>query len=106
MEDARAPSVGAKLPLDAILAVPVMTTGAAYDLVQGLGGKGSLHAKPSEAKLFYGKARDPIGTMAATLIRSNRSSLKSSSYQIDRPSLACSSRTEEKLDRNDQIGPP
>ncbi|MGX7707186.1 NRAMP family divalent metal transporter [Methylobacterium sp. Gmos1] len=36
------------------LAVPVMTTGAAYDLVQGLGREGSLHAKPSEAKLFYG----------------------------------------------------
>lgn len=36
------------------LAVPVMTTGAAYDLVQGVGAKGSLHAKPSEAKLFYG----------------------------------------------------
>lgn len=35
------------------LAVPVMTTGAAYDLVQGLGKKGSLHAKPGEAKLFY-----------------------------------------------------
>ncbi|WP_083468968.1 Nramp family divalent metal transporter [Methylobacterium variabile] len=36
------------------LAVPVMTTGAAYDLVQGVGAKGSLHARPSEAKLFYG----------------------------------------------------
>ncbi|WP_083468194.1 NRAMP family divalent metal transporter [Methylobacterium tarhaniae] len=36
------------------LAVPVMTTGAAYDLVQGLGREGSLHARPSEAKLFYG----------------------------------------------------
>jgi Mn2+/Fe2+ NRAMP family transporter len=35
------------------LAVPVMTTGAAYDLVQGFGEKGSLHAKPHEAKLFY-----------------------------------------------------
>jgi NRAMP (natural resistance-associated macrophage protein)-like metal ion transporter len=35
------------------LSVPVMTTGAAYDLVQGLGEKGSLHAKPREAKLFY-----------------------------------------------------
>jgi Mn2+/Fe2+ NRAMP family transporter len=36
------------------LAVPVMTTGAAYDLVQGLGRKGDLHSKPLEAKLFYG----------------------------------------------------
>jgi Mn2+/Fe2+ NRAMP family transporter len=36
------------------LAVPVMTTGAANDLVQGLGARGSLHAKPGEAKLFYG----------------------------------------------------
>lgn len=36
------------------LAVPVMTTGAAYDLVQGIGRTGSLHARPSEAKLFYG----------------------------------------------------
>lgn len=36
------------------LAVPVMTTGAAYDLVQGLGKKGSLHHRVSEAKLFYG----------------------------------------------------
>lgn len=36
------------------LAVPVMTTGAAYDLCQVLGWKHSLHAKPSEAKKFYG----------------------------------------------------
>ncbi|MFE1600403.1 Nramp family divalent metal transporter [Methylobacterium sp. ID0610] len=36
------------------LAVPVMTTGAAYDLVQGVGATGSLHARPREAKLFYG----------------------------------------------------
>jgi len=35
------------------LAVPVMTTGAAYDLCQVLGWKHSLHAKPSEAKKFY-----------------------------------------------------
>jgi NRAMP (natural resistance-associated macrophage protein)-like metal ion transporter len=35
------------------LAVPVMTTGAAYDLVQSLGGKHSLHAKFREAKGFY-----------------------------------------------------
>ncbi|MBO9624298.1 MAG: Nramp family divalent metal transporter [Sphingomonas sp.] len=36
------------------LAVPVMTTGAAYDLVQGLGREGSLHDKPDENHLFYG----------------------------------------------------
>jgi NRAMP (natural resistance-associated macrophage protein)-like metal ion transporter len=35
------------------LAVPVMTTGAAYDLAQVLGWKHSLHAKPGEAKVFY-----------------------------------------------------
>jgi NRAMP (natural resistance-associated macrophage protein)-like metal ion transporter len=36
------------------LAVPIMTTGAAYDLCQVMGWKSSLHAKPREAKLFYG----------------------------------------------------
>lgn len=36
------------------LAVPVMTTGAAYDLCQVMGWKHSLHAKPAEAKKFYG----------------------------------------------------
>ncbi len=35
------------------LAVPVMTTGAAYDVVQCARKKGTLHAKPHEAKLFY-----------------------------------------------------
>ena len=35
------------------LAVPIMTTGAAYDLCQVLGWKNSLHAKPAEAKKFY-----------------------------------------------------
>jgi Mn2+/Fe2+ NRAMP family transporter len=35
------------------LAVPVMTTGAAYDLAQGLGRPSSLNAKPREAPLFY-----------------------------------------------------
>jgi Mn2+/Fe2+ NRAMP family transporter len=35
------------------LAVPVMTTGAAYDLAQGLGMPSSLNAKPNEAPLFY-----------------------------------------------------
>jgi Mn2+/Fe2+ NRAMP family transporter len=36
------------------LAVPVMTTGAAYDLSQSLGWRQSLHARPSKAKRFYG----------------------------------------------------
>ncbi|MFC6776324.1 divalent metal cation transporter [Methylobacterium gregans] len=36
------------------LAVPVMTTGAAYDFVQTIGRPGSLNARPSEARLFYG----------------------------------------------------
>lgn len=35
------------------LAVPVMTTGAAYDLAQVMGWRCSLHARPSEAKQFY-----------------------------------------------------
>jgi NRAMP (natural resistance-associated macrophage protein)-like metal ion transporter len=35
------------------LAVPIMTTGAAYDLVQSFGKHGSLHDKPREARLFY-----------------------------------------------------
>jgi Mn2+/Fe2+ NRAMP family transporter len=36
------------------LAVPIMTTGAAYDLVQSFGKRGSLHDKPRDARLFYG----------------------------------------------------
>jgi NRAMP (natural resistance-associated macrophage protein)-like metal ion transporter len=36
------------------LAVPIMTTGAAYDLCQVLGWRSSLHAKPKEATKFYG----------------------------------------------------
>ena len=36
------------------LAVPVMTTGAAYDLCQAFRWKHSLSAKPGEAKAFYG----------------------------------------------------
>jgi NRAMP (natural resistance-associated macrophage protein)-like metal ion transporter len=36
------------------LAVPVMTTGAAYDLAQSLGWRQTLHAKPARAKRFYG----------------------------------------------------
>jgi NRAMP (natural resistance-associated macrophage protein)-like metal ion transporter len=35
------------------LAVPIMTTGAAYDLAQTVGWKHSLHAKPAQAKRFY-----------------------------------------------------
>jgi Mn2+/Fe2+ NRAMP family transporter len=35
------------------LAVPVMTTGAAYDLAQTLGWKHGLHTRPREAKKFY-----------------------------------------------------
>jgi Mn2+/Fe2+ NRAMP family transporter len=35
------------------LAVPVMTTGAAYDLAQAFGWKHSLHARPAQAKKFY-----------------------------------------------------
>jgi Mn2+/Fe2+ NRAMP family transporter len=35
------------------LAVPVMTTGAAYDLSQVMGWKATLNAKPAEAKAFY-----------------------------------------------------
>ncbi len=35
------------------LAVPVMTTGAAYDLCQSAGWRNGLSHKPAEAKLFY-----------------------------------------------------
>ncbi len=35
------------------LAVPVMTTGAAYDLCQSVGWKHGLYRKPGEAKKFY-----------------------------------------------------
>ncbi|HSU14924.1 divalent metal cation transporter [Longimicrobium sp.] len=35
------------------LAVPIMTTGAAYDLAQTLGWKHGLHTRPREAKKFY-----------------------------------------------------
>ncbi|HEY1374384.1 MAG TPA: Nramp family divalent metal transporter [Candidatus Binatia bacterium] len=35
------------------LAVPVMTTGAAYDLCQSFGWKQGLYTKPAEAKIFY-----------------------------------------------------
>jgi Mn2+/Fe2+ NRAMP family transporter len=36
------------------MAVPIMTTGAAYDVVQGAGKHASLQDKPGEARLFYG----------------------------------------------------
>src|SRR5437588_3877480 len=36
------------------LAVPIMTTGAAYDVCQVMGWKSSLHATPKEATKFYG----------------------------------------------------
>ena len=36
------------------LAVPIMTAGAAYDFAQTAGWKHSLHARPREAKGFYG----------------------------------------------------
>jgi Mn2+/Fe2+ NRAMP family transporter len=36
-----------------LLAVPVMTTGAAYDLAQTAGWKHGLHARPADAKRFY-----------------------------------------------------
>jgi NRAMP (natural resistance-associated macrophage protein)-like metal ion transporter len=36
------------------MATPIMTTGAAYDVVQGLGRQGSLHDKPRDNRLFYG----------------------------------------------------
>jgi len=36
-----------------LVALPIMTAGAAYDVVQALGGHTSLHAKPGEAKQFY-----------------------------------------------------
>ncbi|EIM30772.1 NRAMP family divalent metal transporter [Microvirga lotononidis] len=49
------------------LAVPIMTTGAAYDIVQGFGKKGSLHAKPSENKFFYAT----IGVVTALAVGLN-----------------------------------
>jgi NRAMP (natural resistance-associated macrophage protein)-like metal ion transporter len=44
------------------LAVPIMTTGAAYDLCQVMGWKASLHARPKEAQRFY------VATATFTLI--------------------------------------
>jgi Mn2+/Fe2+ NRAMP family transporter len=48
------------------LAVPVMTTGAAYDVVQSFGHPGSLDARPKEALLFY--AVIAIATAIAVLL--------------------------------------
>jgi Mn2+/Fe2+ NRAMP family transporter len=45
------------------LAVPVMTTGAAYDLSQSLGWKNGLHHRPLAAKKFYGAVT--VFTLAA-----------------------------------------
>lgn len=49
------------------LAVPIMTTGAAYDVVQGLGREGSLHEQPGENRLFYGV----IGLVTALAVAMN-----------------------------------
>ena len=46
------------------LAVPIMTTGAAYDLCQVMGWKSSLHARPKQARHFY------VATAAFTVIAS------------------------------------
>ena len=35
------------------LAVPILTTGAAYNIVQGMGREGSLHDDPRDNRLFY-----------------------------------------------------
>ncbi len=45
------------------LAVPVMTTGAAYDICQTLGWKNGLHHKPAQAKKFY--AAITVSTLVA-----------------------------------------
>ncbi len=36
-----------------VVALPIMTAGAAYDIVQAIGGRTSLQARPREAKGFY-----------------------------------------------------
>jgi NRAMP (natural resistance-associated macrophage protein)-like metal ion transporter len=46
------------------LAVPVMTTGAAYDLSQAFDWRHGLHWKPAEAKMFYGAIA--MSTLIAT----------------------------------------
>jgi Mn2+/Fe2+ NRAMP family transporter len=49
------------------LAIPVMTSGAAYDLSQSVGWRNSLGAKPQEAGKFYGT----IGVVTAVAIGIN-----------------------------------
>jgi NRAMP (natural resistance-associated macrophage protein)-like metal ion transporter len=49
------------------LAVPVMTTGAAYDFAQAVGWKASLHAKARQAPLFYAA----IGVVTAIAVGMN-----------------------------------
>ena len=44
------------------LAIPIMTTGAAYDLCQAMGWKSSLHGRPKQARHFY------VATAAFTVI--------------------------------------
>ena len=54
------------------LAVPVMTTGAAYDLAQTMGWRHGLHAKPADSKKFLGAA---LGIIGADLSRLDKVSL-------------------------------
>ncbi len=49
------------------LAVPIMTTGAAYDLVQGMGREGSLHDAPRQNRVFYAV----IGIVTALAVAMN-----------------------------------
>jgi Mn2+/Fe2+ NRAMP family transporter len=49
------------------LAVPIMTTGAAYDVVQGIGREGSLHDQPDQNRLFYAV----IGTVTVLAVTMN-----------------------------------
>jgi NRAMP (natural resistance-associated macrophage protein)-like metal ion transporter len=48
------------------LAVPVMTTGAAYDICQTMGWRNGLHYKPAKAKKFY--AAITMTTLAAAAL--------------------------------------
>nr|WP_277622711.1 divalent metal cation transporter [Sphingomonas telluris] len=60
------------------LAVPVMTTGAAYDVVQGIGRQASLHDEPEDNRLFYGVialvTAIAVGSTSSASIRCARSS--------------------------------
>jgi Mn2+/Fe2+ NRAMP family transporter len=47
------------------LAIPVMTTGAAYDVCQSLNRKNGLHLRPSEGKTFYLTIAGVMGAAAA-----------------------------------------